>query len=251
MLCCDFLLSSFTTPFVFLVTFLQRWLFTVSVLVMNMMARCLVLWKPRAKLCAYGSWLCRPDTATLHPLRRWYVAWSRPRVRAGRWGESRGRRSANAQSVTIIKRGMRMTRCVEAMGLPGVTLGLQLSAVEGGCCRAAARAAQAFASAHSGRRNCSFTSDAPHEFGLRGNQHACSLCRALHAAAEACGLPPVRQRVLHAETRCPSVSSRRHSGPGTCCEIVKSSVRALKQTASECGRNCTIKRDLMRNKTQL
>jgi hypothetical protein len=211
MWCCDFLLSSFVTPFVFLLTFVQVRLFTISVLVMNMMAHYLVLLNTRAKLCAFGGWLCRPDTATLHPLRRWYVAWIRPRVRAGRWGENSWPRSAHAQSATIIKRGMRMTRCVEAMGWPGVTLGLQLSAGEGGCCRATARAAQAFASGHSGRRNCSFTIDAPLEFGLRGNQRACSLCRALQAAAEACGLPPVRQRVLHAETRWPSASSRRHS----------------------------------------
>ena len=42
------------------------------------------------------------------------MSWSRPRVRAGRREENRGRRSAHVQSVTIIKWGVRMARCAKA-----------------------------------------------------------------------------------------------------------------------------------------
>ena len=97
----------------FEVTLLQPWPVTISVSVWSEPALCLVHCKPRVKLCAYGRQLCRQGTKMFQTLRSVYVGWSRPRVRAGRRGENRGRRSASrhsalAQSVTIIKWGMRM-----------------------------------------------------------------------------------------------------------------------------------------------
>ena len=109
-----------------LVTFLQPWPITISVLSTSKPAYCLVRLKPRVKPCAYGSQLCHLGTKTLQMLRSWYVAW---RWRCGRTGwheESRGccstsRLGAHAQSDTIIKREMRMPRCAEAVGCIRVT----------------------------------------------------------------------------------------------------------------------------------
>ena len=118
---CSLIFADFSTflfsspaPFYFRLTFFQPWLVKTSASAWSEPDLCLVLLKPRVKLCACGRQLCRLGTKIFQMLRSSYVGWSRPRIREGREEENRGRRSAQAQSVTIIKWGMKLVLCARA-----------------------------------------------------------------------------------------------------------------------------------------